>query len=381
MARTSRRFRWLRILLIVVLVLGALGYAASRYVQSLPQFGGKLDGESLSRAQHNERYRDGHFDNVVPQSGYTWGEVWEIIAGQFGGKEVRTPPSAIPVQAIAPDTLKTPLPTPGLRAFWIGHASVFVELDGVRMLFDPVFSDYASPFDFGPKRFHPPPIALADLPTIDAVMITHDHYDHLDMRATQALAAKGTHFVVPLGIDAHLKKWGVPATQIHAMEWGQEHAIKGVRIVSAPSRHYSGRGTGDKNATLWSAWTVLGSKHRFYVSGDTGYTDYFKQAGAQHGPFDIAFIKVGAYGPGQPWADIHMSAEDAVQAAVDLRAKRMFPEHWATFNLAFHDWDEPIKRTLTAARAKGVDVLTPRVGDIVDADQPFASTAWWETVR
>jgi len=188
-------------------------------------------------------------------------------------------------------------------------------------------------------------------------------------------------FFVPLGIGAHLERWGVPAARIRDMEWGQEQTLGGVRIVSTPSRHYSGRRLGDRNATLWTSWSVLGARHRFYVSGDTGYSDHFGRIGEQFGPFDLAFVKVGAYGPGAPWLDIHMSAEDAVRAAKDVRAKRMFPVHWGTFNLAFHAWDEPIRRTLAAARAAQLDALTPRIGETVDVDAPFTSSAWWESVR
>lgn len=165
------------------------------------------------------------------------------------------------------------------------------------------------------------------------------------------------------------------------LAWGQAQSIGGVRVVSTPARHYSGRRLGDRNATLWTSWSVIGAHHRFFVSGDSGYSEHFAAIGQQFGPFDLAFVKVGAYGPGAPWLDIHMSAEDAVRAARDVHAKRLFPEHWGTFNLAFHAWDEPIRRTLAAARALGVEVVTPRVGEIVDADAPFASSAWWEAVR
>jgi len=291
------------------------------------------------------------------------------------------PPAPIPVVRLAAASLQG-APNPGLRAFWIGHASMYVELDGVRLLLDPVFSDHASPFEAGPKRFHAPPIALAELPPIDAVLITHDHYDHLDMRTIEQLARnERTLFCVPLGIGAHLERWGVAPHNIREFEWGQVHTLGGVRIVSTPARHYSGRRLGDRNATLWTSWSVLGARHRFFVSGDTGYSDHFRAIGEQFGPFDLAFVKIGAYGPGAPWLDIHMSAEDAVQAARDVRAKRLFPEHWGTFNLAFHAWDEPIRRTLAAARAAQLEVVTPRVGEIVDADAPFASSAWWEAVR
>jgi L-ascorbate metabolism protein UlaG (beta-lactamase superfamily) len=372
--------RWRRIW-ITLLGLVALAAAIAAWVLTLPPFGGKLEGERLARARANPHYRDGRFVNPLPPASYTAAYLGTMFEGTFFGDEVRTPPSPLPRVPVDATALKASPSAQGLRAFWIGHASVFIEIDGQRLLVDPVFSDYASPFDVGPKRFQPPPIALADLPKIDAVLITHDHYDHLDMRTVQHLAARGTAFVVPLGIGAHLQAWGVPAAQIHDLEWGQEHALGAVKLVSTPSRHYSGRGLTDKDTTLWTAWSVIGPQHRVYISGDTGYSDHFKQTGERFGPFDLAFIKIGAYGPGAPWLDIHMAPEDAVRALGELRARRLFPVHWATFNLAFHDWDEPIKRTLAAARAMQAEVLTPRLGEIVDADQPFNGTAWWEAAR
>jgi len=381
MSRSSTRWKVVRWLIAGVLVLALLVAVAAAFVLSLPQFGGKLDGERLARARANPMYRDGKFVNAQPSASYTAADVWAMVKGQFFGDEVRVPPKPLPMQAVSADSLRTAAPAPALRAFWIGHASVFIEIDGVRLLVDPIFSDYASPFDIGPRRFQPPPIALDDLPMIDAVLITHDHYDHLDMRTVRQLSGRGTAFFVPLGVGAHLQAWGVPAAQIHDMEWWQERTLRGVRLVSTPSRHYSGRGLADKDATLWGSWTVIGAKHRFFVSGDTGYSDHFRTIGERFGPFDLSFIKIGAYGPGAPWLDIHMSAEDAVRAHVDLRARRMFPVHWGTFNLAFHAWDEPIQRALAAGEASHVDVLAPKLGQMVDADQPFKLARWWETVR
>jgi L-ascorbate metabolism protein UlaG (beta-lactamase superfamily) len=372
-AKKKRRvWRWIAIALVGLVVIVGAG---TPLVQSLPPFGGELSGERLARAQANPQFRDGQFVNPLPPAPYTLPYVRDLLAGQFGGNEEREPRVALPLVQVAPASLQA---APGLRAFWIGHASVYVEIDGQRLLVDPVFSDHASPFAFGPKRFHPPPIALDALPKIDAVLITHDHYDHLDMHTVQQLAQRGTLFLVPLGIGAHLERWGVAPAQIRDLEWGQEHAVGAVRVVSTPSRHYSGRRLGGGNRTLWTSWVVVGARHRFYVSGDTGYSDHFARIGQQHGPFDLAFVKIGAYGPGAPWLDIHMSAEDAVRAAKDVRARRLFPVHWATFNLAFHAWDEPIRRTLAAARPQRVDVVTPRLGELVDADAPFASTLWWE---
>ncbi len=361
---------------ILVLLLAA----GAAWVLRLPQFGADMSGERLARAQASPLFKDGAFANPPPPGPARafLSDNWMLLREEMTNREVRVPPSAIPVVAVEPKALQAP--AAGLRAFWIGHASVYVELEGVRLLIDPVFAEYASPFAMGPRRFHPPPIALADLPPIDAVLVTHDHSDPLDMAAARQLAARGTAFHVPLGIGAHLERWGVPAAQVREYEWWQEQSLRGVRIVSTPTRHYSGRAL-NRNNTLWSSWSVIGAKHRFYVSGDTGYGEHFRAIGEKLGPFDLSFVKIGAYGPGAPWADIHMSAEDAVRAHREVRAARMVPVHWATFNLAFHAWDEPIRRTLAAAREHKAEVLTPRIGELIDAGQPFASTPWWEQVR
>lgn len=374
------RRRW-TIALVGIAALAVLLFVAMRLVFSMAPFGGRLEGARLVRAQANPGFLDGAFANPLPPAPYTLAYVRDLFVGQFLGDEVRVPPAPLPVRRIEPAELREAVPAPALRAFWIGHASVYVEIDGVRLLVDPMFSEYASPFDVGPRRFHPPPVGLDELPAIDAVLITHDHYDHLDMRSVRRLAERGSRFFVPLGIGAHLERWGVAAAQIVEFEWWQEQRLRGVRFVSTPARHYSGRRLGEANPTLWTSWSVLGERHRFFVSGDTGYGDHFKAIGERFGPFDLAFVKAGAYGPGNPWLDIHMSAEDAVRAHAELRGRRMVPVHWGTFNLAFHDWSEPIRRTLAAAKAAGVEVLTPRFGEIVDADRPFASTAWWEAVR
>ena len=377
MSAMSRRARVVWGLLLATVVVLAAGVA---FVLTLPTFGGRVEGARLARALANPQFRDGRFTNVEPVTPTSMLSLLTYPVRQLSGDEVRVPPQPVPVVRVDPSAIAQP-PAPGLRAFWIGHASVYVEIDGLRLLIDPVFAAHASPFEFGPERFHAPPIALADLPPIDAVVISHDHYDHLDMKTVQHLAARGTRFYVPLGIGAHLERWWVPAAQIEELEWWQERTLRGVRIVCTPTRHYSGRALNNANSTLWSSWSVIGADRRFYYSGDTGYSRHFGEIGQRLGPFDLAFVKVGAYGPGQSWIDIHMPPEEAMQAAREVGAKRVFPVHWSTFNLAYHDWDEPIRRSVAAARQQGVEIVTPRIGEVVHAGQPFASTAWWEALR
>jgi L-ascorbate metabolism protein UlaG (beta-lactamase superfamily) len=378
----SRLARWLLRTAIVLVALVAVLAAAGWVVLQQPQFGARMSGARLERAKANPQYRDGRFVNVQPEAPSGMAALGDYIVHQFSGNEVREPPKPLPVLAVDKTALAAAPAASGLRAFWIGHASTYVELDGLRLLLDPVFAERVSPLPVGPKRFHPPPIALADLPTIDAVLISHDHYDHLDMDTVRQLATRGTRFFVPLGIGAHLERWGVPLAQIEELEWWQQRTLGEVQIVCTPTRHYSGRGLRDRSATLWSSWSVIGPQHRAFYSGDTGYSTHFKEIGARLGPFDMAFIKIGAYGPGQSWIDIHMPPEQSVQAHRDLAGESACSRCTGRpFNLAYHDWDEPIRRTVAEARRSGVELVTPRLGEWVDADREFRSTAWWEAVR
>jgi L-ascorbate metabolism protein UlaG (beta-lactamase superfamily) len=368
-----------RIAIAVVLVVAAFGAAGAAFLAVWPSFGGTLTGERLARAQASPQFRDGHFENVIPKTPRTSAQSFEYLKLQMLGNEVRTPPPPCPpVVHLTREDFGKPV-APGLRAIWFGHASVYLEIDGARLMVDPMLSEYASPLArVGPKRFHPPPLALDLLPKMDAVLISHDHYDHLDMETTKHLARVGSHFLVPLGIGAHLERWGVPASQVTELDWWQSADIRGLKIISAPVRHYSGRGLRDGNATLWSSWSIAGPSHRVYFSGDTGFGEHFREIGDRLGPFDLSLLKIGSYGPGQNWLDIHMGPEQAVESHIMLKARRMLPVHWGTFNLAFHAWDEPIKRAVAAARTRGVEIVTPRLGEVVTAGAPFASVNWWE---
>jgi len=367
-----RRFTW------AIIVLSLTFAGSTMVLNGCSSFGGTISGERLKRAQASPHYQDGAFVNSRPHPPLKVAEIWSYLVEQFFGDQTRVPPSVPPVVTIAPSSLRSSRPL-GLRATWLGHSSVYIEIDGLRLLVDPVFSDYASPLDgIGPKRFHPPPIAMSDLPMIDAVLVSHDHYDHLDMRTVQYLSTKGTRFVVPLGVGAHLDEWDVPNNQITELDWWESTRLKDLTIICTPAQHYSSRGLFDYKNTLWSSWSVVGSEHRFFYSGDTGFSDHFAEIGKQLGPFDLGIIKIGQYGPGASWVYSHMNPEEAVKAHLSVQAKRMLPVSWGTFNIALHDWDDPISRTVKAAKRQDIDLVTPRVGVVVIAGEPFHSQSWWE---
>jgi L-ascorbate metabolism protein UlaG (beta-lactamase superfamily) len=267
----------------------------------------------------------------------------------------------------------------GLHVTWLGHSSALVEIEGHRVLLDPVWSERCSPSRLaGPKRMHEPPVALRDLPALDAVVISHDHYDHLDMATIQHLAdLQAAPFLVPLGVGAHLERWGVPATRIIELDWEERADVAGLQIVCTAARHFSGRGF-SRDETLWSSWVIAGPTRRAFYSGDSGYFPGFADIGAEHGPFDVALVQVGAYG--EAWPDIHMLPEDGVAAHVDVGGGLLVPVHWCTFNLALHDWSEPADRTWREAKARDVALAIPCPGERVDVDDPPSVDGWWQTI-
>ena len=361
----------LKTVVLVLLVLAALLAFAAWLVLRSPGFGGTPEGARLERMRQSPQFIGGRFENTPPYIS-NMSVLGELKA--FMGEQVREPTFAVPVLAMAGADLVR-LPQAGLRAWWLGHASVLIEIDGLRILTDPVFSERTSPFQFvGPSRLHPAPLALAEWKNIDAVVISHDHFDHLDRDTIRHLARGGSHFYVGLGIGAHLQRWAVPAAQIHEMDWWDQLTIKGVAIHCTPARHYSGRKSMD-NSTLWSSWMIKGPRHSAWFSGDTGYAGHFKQIRERLGAPELALIKIGAYG--DTWLDIHMNPEAAVQAHKDLGATTLLPVHWATFNLAYHDWAEPMVRAVAASRAEGVQLISPRVGEKFEFGVPFENRAWY----
>jgi L-ascorbate metabolism protein UlaG (beta-lactamase superfamily) len=334
-------------------------------------FGHRASGARLERMKQSIQWRDGSFVNPQPIINH----VGPSLRSMFGAGPPTSPSGSV---TTATPELRAP-PASGLRVTWLGHSSTLVEIDGQRVLTDPMFGERTTPIrGVGPRRWYPPPLPLESLPPIDAVLISHDHYDHLDRASVVALAARGLTFIVPLGIGAHLEYWGVPAARIVELDWWGRTRVGALEIVMTPARHASGRHLFDRDATLWCGYLLLGEKHRVYYSGDTGLFPGMHEI-AKLGPFDLTMIEVGQYSQG--WPDWHIGPEQAVRAHQWVGGKILLPVHWGLFALAFHGWTEPIERVLVAAKAAGVSLLTPRPGQSVEPSAPPPSERWWPDVQ
>lgn len=339
-------------------------------MRPLRSMGARPDPESLRRSPHF----DGRiFHNSTPSTVMPPDSARKIFREMVFGKQRRRPGSPVPI--VTPGFPESD----GLQAVWFGHASTLVEIEGRRVLIDPVWSLRCSPSQtVGPKRLHPMPLALGELPTLDAVVISHDHYDHLDMATVIALArSQSVPFLVPLGVGAHLRHWRVPPERIIELDWDEEVSVAGLRFVATEARHFSGRGF-TRNETLWGSWVVIGESHRVFYTGDTGYFPGFAEIGRQHGPFDLTLIQIGAYSP--YWPDIHMTPEEALRTHHDVRGGLLLPVHWATFNLALHAWNEPVDRIWEHAKRQEVSLAVPRPGERVDVAAPPEVDGWWQAL-
>ncbi len=295
------------------------------------------------------------------------------------GGERRVPRRPLP--AVSPGEAWVQAPASGLRVTWLGHSTTLIEIEGYRVLTDPVWGPRASPSRLiGPKRFQPVPVAVRGLPPIDLVVISHDHYDHLDYPTIRELARLNVPFVTSLGVGAHLESWGVPAERIVELDWWQTHQPKGTElsVTATPSQHFSGRGLHDRNATLWSSMVIRSARHTVFFSGDTGLTTQFASIRERMGKFDLVMLEVGGLHPA--WGDIHLGPEHALEALALLGGGRFMPIHWGTFALATHDWDQPAESLLVQAPAQGVQLLMPKLGEPVEPAHEHDLTPWWRAV-
>lgn len=286
-------------------------------------------------------------------------------------KTLRVPPAALPKNQPDVDRFAS-----NDALIWLGHSTLLGHLDGVTFIVDPMLSDRASPIAcLGPKRFEGVQVGLDELPQIDLILITHNHYDHLDRETIEALHEKAEAIFLPLDNAPILSKWGVSAEKMRELDWYETAEYRGVRFSLTPSQHFSGRGLTDRDKALWGSWVVQGKTHSLYFSGDSGYNGHFREIGERYGPFDLACLECGAYN--DAWPEVHMNPEESVKAAQDLGAKVMLPIHWAGFSLSTHAWDEPITRALAVAQKDKVTVTTPMVGETLVLEDPIRDDWWW----
>lgn len=287
------------------------------------------------------------------------------------------PAAALPMQSLSRQAL---LDAPDNSLWRLGHSTVLLKVRGQFFLTDPVFSERASPVQWaGPKRFQAPPIDLAQLPPLTAVILSHNHYDHLDYHSIQALAATTQTFLAPLGVGDTLVEWGVPASKIRQLDWWQHTEVAGIRFVATPAQHFSGRGLTDGNQALWASWVMIDPAWRLFFSGDSGYFDGFKRIGEHYGPFDMALMETGAYNVA--WPSVHMQPEESLKACQDLQARWMVPIHNGTFDLSSHPWQEPFERISRLADAAGMPLATPELGERLDLLKPQPGRPWWREVE
>ncbi|MEV0347544.1 MBL fold metallo-hydrolase [Nonomuraea sp. NPDC050680] len=370
------RLRTIRRLLVGGAALAAAGWALRDVPAELGVRPLTSGPDRAARVRRSPQFKDGAFYNPMPEpTTMLSAPPAGLLREMSKDRDQRRPSGPVPLRV--PPT-GDPSPT-GLRAIWYGHASTLVEIEGRRVLFDPVWSRRPSPSQLvGPKRHHPVPIPLNRLPQVDVIAISHDHYDHLDMGTVRSLTAtQKAPFLVPLGIGAHLERWGVPAYRIIELDWNEEAEVAGLRFIATAARHFSGRVL-TRNDTLWGSWVVAGANKRVFYAGDSGYFEGYRGIGSAHGPFDLTLMPIGAYSPS--WPDIHMNPEEAINAHLDLGGRLLLPVHWATFTLALHPWSEPVERLWREAKARDVEIVVPRPGEAVDTDGAPAVDGWWETL-
>ncbi|PCH96851.1 MAG: hypothetical protein COB85_03225 [Bacteroidetes bacterium] len=360
-------------LLLIITMIGTI------FLNTSPQFGGSASEEQVAEYKATGHFADGVWINPEPiDMKLDCHSVEQMVKEMFTPDPNVSPKNNIEVVKLDPESIGKNLSSK-TRITWFGHSSFLIEIDGLNILIDPVFGQYAAPHPLlGRSRYNRDmPIEIEELPKIDAIFISHDHYDHLDYPSIEKLKNRTDAFFVPLGVGNHLRAWGIADDIIQELDWWEETALATLKIVFTPSRHMSGRGLTDQSATLWGSWVLHGKTGRIFFSGDGGYGAHFAEIGKKYGPFHIGLMECGQYN--KLWADVHMMPEQTVQAAKDVGAIMIVPIHWGSFTLATHSWIDPIERVTAEARAQKLRISTPQIGEtLILGSAQYPSTRWWE---
>lgn len=336
-------------------------------------------GEELSRIQQSPQWDqvNSRFDNPTPdvlQALDSFEMKWSDIFERLFLKGERVPDEAMP--QVRPDLAAFNKWFGEAQAIWFGHSSLLIRMAEKNILIDPVFSDRASPVPFVVGRFQDAAVTLSELPDIDYIVISHDHYDHLDMKTVQFFRDRRAEFIVPLGVGSHLRSWGIPDNRITELDWWENTVRGDLDFVATPAQHFSGRGLNDRNKTLWASWVIQDTDQTIYFSGDSGYGPHFKEVGEKYGPFDAAFLETGQYN--MRWQAVHMLPEEAARAYFDLGAKMFVPIHWAMFELSTHTWYQPAVEISSHSRDHGINLVTPKLGEVFTINDAPQGLPWWE---
>jgi len=364
------------------IVLGTLLFIVVAYllfVNFYPSFGGDISEELKIEYSSSPNFKNGKFvniDSTIPKQ-LSFGETLGLTKKFFFTKVPKgRPDSNIEVKKVDSTAIADYQgPT---RLIWFGHSAFLLQVEGKNILIDPMFGKVAAPHHWlGTNRFNAQmPIEIAELTKIDAVIISHDHYDHLDYGSIKELKPKVGHYFTPLGVGTHLKAWGIANNQITELDWWQNINFKGINLVCTPAQHFSGRKFDNGQSTLWSSWVIQSKEDNIFFSGDSGYTPHFKNIGNNYGPFSFAMIECGQYN--EMWPDIHMFPEETAQAAIDLQAQTMMPIHWGGFKLALHSWTDPVERVTKKAEELKVPIVIPQIGEpILLNKSEYKNTTWW----
>lgn len=364
-------------MLVTVWIVAALVIVIGLFLRYYPPLGRKASKKKRETFRQLEHYAGNKFVNRQPSHmTVSWQTISSLLRDYARRNPDLKPRRPLPV---VPSAEWMPLGSGESRVIWFGHSASLLELEGKRILLDPMLGKAPTPFPiFGNKRYSRSlPVKPEDLPFVDVVLLSHDHYDHLDYGTVQKLKGKVGLYVVPLGVGEHLRHWGVDPGMIRECNWQDELALDHIRLTCTPARHFSGRSLTDRDATLWCSWVIRGREHSIFFSGDSGYGPHFKAIGEQYGPFDLTLMECGQYD--RRWADIHMLPEQTVQAHLDVRGKVLLPIHWSAFTLSLHHWYDPIERVTKAAKEKQASIATPRIGEaVVIGAGSYPSTAWWK---
>ncbi|SDD68190.1 L-ascorbate metabolism protein UlaG, beta-lactamase superfamily [Paenibacillus sp. UNCCL117] len=359
-----------------LICLFVLCMVAALFINMHPVFGGKPSSDPKEYTKF-DNYVNGKFVNrVATKMDMSVLDYFSMSKDSISGSKDRKPGSRVPVSKLDWNKIKSEEDS----LTWFGHSAFLLSIDNKKILVDPMLGPVASPVSFvGSKRYSEDMLRVIDeMPPIDAVFITHDHYDHLDYPSIRKLKGKVSHFFVPYGVSAHLVRWGVAKENITELNWWDETEFRGLTVALTPSKHFSGRGLFNRDRSLWGGWVILGKQTRFYTSGDGGYDGHFKEIGEKYGPFDIALMEGGQYD--RRWSWVHMTPEEAVQAYADVKGKNMMLIHWGAFTLAFHGWTEPIERALAEAKKANVNLLAPQIGETIALNEELltnANSPWW----